>query len=57
MKKKVLSVLLCVGMIASLAAGCGGKKADDGGSGVTGKDSGKNWCIGRCVSLPNPQGW
>lgn len=30
MKKRVLSVLLCVAMVASMAVGCGGKKGGDG---------------------------
>ena len=33
MKKKIVSVLLCVAMVATMAVGCGGKKTDgDGGS-------------------------
>lgn len=32
MKKKILSVLLCTAMVASMAAGCGGKKSDSGSS-------------------------
>lgn len=32
MKKKILSVLLCTAMVASLAVGCGGNKNSDGGS-------------------------
>ncbi|MDD3141691.1 MAG: ABC transporter substrate-binding protein [Lachnospiraceae bacterium] len=31
MKKKVLSVLLCTGLVISLATGCGGTKSTDGG--------------------------
>ncbi len=56
MKKKVLSVLLCVGMIASLAAGCGGKKADDGGSGSDSKDSGKKLVYWSMWESSEPQG-
>lgn len=32
MKKKILSVLLCTAMVASLAVGCGGNKNSDSGS-------------------------
>lgn len=32
MKKKILSVLLCTAMVASMAVGCGGKKSDSGSS-------------------------
>lgn len=33
MKKKIVSVLLCVAMVATMAVGCGGKKTDgDSGS-------------------------
>lgn len=32
MKKKILSVLLCAAMVASMAVGCGGKKSDSGSS-------------------------
>lgn len=32
MKKKVLSAILCVAMVATMLAGCGGKKADTDGS-------------------------
>ena len=37
MKKKLVSALLCVAMVATMLAGCGGKKeadsSDEGGSG------------------------
>ena len=36
MKKKLLSILLCAGLIASLAAGCGSKKEADSNSGEGG---------------------
>lgn len=36
MKKKILSLLLCTAMVASMAVGCGGKKSD-GGSGSSDK--------------------
>ena len=29
MKKRLLSILLCTAMVASLAVGCGGKKAEE----------------------------
>ena len=41
MKRKLVSVLLCVTMIGTLAVGCGGKK-DEGKSGEASKDSGKD---------------
>lgn len=37
MKKKILSVLLCTAMVASLAVGCGGNKNSDSGSGSSDK--------------------
>lgn len=37
MKKKILSVLLCTAMVASLAVGCGGNKNSDSGSSSTDK--------------------
>ena len=32
MKKKIVSVLLCAAMVATMAVGCGGKSDGDGGS-------------------------
>lgn len=37
MKKKILSVLLCTAMVASMAVGCGGNKNSDSGSGSSDK--------------------
>ena len=41
MKKKLVSALLCVAMVATMLAGCGGKKeadsSDEGGSGSSGE--------------------
>lgn len=37
MKKKLVSVLLCVAMISTLAVGCGGKKEDNSGATDNGK--------------------
>lgn len=37
MKKKVVSMLLCVTMLTSLVTGCGGKSTDQGASGSTGE--------------------
>ena len=31
MKKKIVSILLCLTLVACMAAGCGEKKAEDGG--------------------------
>lgn len=41
MKRKLVSVLLCVTMVGTLAVGCGGKK-DEGKADDTAKDSGKD---------------
>lgn len=39
MKKRVLSVLLCMAMVASLAAGCGGKKDDGADKNAAGENA------------------
>ena len=45
MKKKLLAVLLCVAMVATMAVGCGGGK-DSGESKDEGKKSDlEHWCI------------
>lgn len=41
MKKKLLGVLLCVAMVASMAVGCGGSDKDSSGSGDAKKDDDK----------------
>jgi rhamnose transport system substrate-binding protein len=58
MKKKVLSVLLCVAMAATLAVGCGGKDSgssdSDSKSSDTSKDSGKKTYAIVTKSAGNP---
>ena len=50
MKKKIVSVLLCVAMVATMAVGCGGKKTD--GDSVTDsvKDFSQHWMQSRTLT-------
>ena len=45
MKKKIVSVLLCVAMVATMAVGCGGKKTDGDGGSSKGGDKLVYWSI------------
>ena len=45
MKKKIVSVLLCVAMVATMAVGCGGKKTDGDGGSSKGGDKLVYWAM------------
>lgn len=45
MKKKIVSVLLCVAMVATMAVGCGGKKTDGDSGSSKGGDKLVYWAM------------
>lgn len=45
MKKKIVSLLLCVAMVATMAVGCGGKKTDGDGGSSKGGDKLVYWAM------------
>ncbi|MGO5053121.1 ABC transporter substrate-binding protein [Lachnospiraceae bacterium LCP25S3_G4] len=53
MKKKVISILLCVGLVASMVVGCGGSKKADGDSKSKGGDKLVYWSMWEATE---PQG-
>lgn len=53
MKKKIVSVLLCAAMVASMVVGCGGKEASDGGESSKGGDKLVYWSMWEATE---PQG-
>ena len=45
MKKKIVSVLLCAAMVATMAVGCGGKKTDGDSGSSKGGDKLVYWAM------------